>query len=419
MLEFSKKVLDNGVRLYLYSDKTLKRTFVSYSVKFGSNGLFNDFYYKNKRCKIPFGMAHFLEHTLIEKSKFGNMLHYFADEGYVTNGATYDELTSFYFYGIDNIHDSIKKLIHMVDMPVFNREDIEKVKPAVIEELSGRYDDKFSKVFASNQRNMFKTIEMAHSSFNVLGTKSRTQKFTYEEVKLAYDAYYHDENKILVIAGNIDESEMLNYVTEIYKNIKRHPNNLKKVKRKNLLEVRKSQEIIPYQIKGPSLAIRSYKFENKKKIDPNKLSLYLLIYNFLKFNSGTKFIEELVTNKKLIYMDYLVDFIENIDGFYLIRYIVESNDCNAVFEKLEKELNTDGLSKEKFEQRKKFLIVQNIKKRDYIYNMFGSFTYKLFFTEKLDEVDLIRSLDYDEMLSIIKDMKFDIFSTSIIEYKTS
>lgn len=415
MKEFNKKILKNGVTLYLYSDTNLKRTFASYSVKFGSSGIFNEFYYKGKKKTIPFGMAHFLEHTLIEQSRCGNMLHYFANEGYVTNGATYDELTSFYFFGIDNINSSIEKLIKMVDMPVFDEEAIEKVKPAVIEELNSRFDDKFSLINSNNYRNLFKSFELADKSNNVLGTSKDTKNFTYDMVKLAYDAYYNDENKILVIAGNIDEDEMLKFIEGIYEGIPKHPNNLKRIKHSNLMEIRKKDETIPFHIKGPSLAIRSYKFKNDKNIDNHKLSLYISIYNFLKFNSGTKFIEEMVLNKELIEFDYISDFLD--DNIFLIRYIVEANDPKKVFEKLEHELNTENLPREKFELRKKSLMVQNIIKRDYIYNIFASFTYKLFFTEKLDEVDLIKSLNYDEMIDIISSLKFDTYSTSTVEYK--
>lgn len=419
MKEFNKKVLSNGVVLYLYSDKNLKRTFVSYSIKFGSSGIFNDFYYKNKKCKIPFGVAHFLEHTLIEKSRYGNIFHHFVNEGHITNGTTYDELTSFYFFGINNIKPAIEKLIKMVDTPVFGEKDIEDVKSAVIEELNSRFDDKFSLVNTSNYRNMFSSVDIASKSRNALGTSKDTKNFTYEMIKLAYDAYYNDENKILVIAGDIDEKEMINYIENIYKTIPQHPNNLRKIKRNELMKIRKKSEIIPFHIKGPALGIRSYKFKNIWNMDNYKLSLYLHIYNYLKFNSSTKFFERLLSNKEVIDIDYMIDFIGDFNDIFLIRYIVESNDCNNVFKKLEKQLNTNNLSKKEFELRKKHLIVQNIKKRDHIYEVFGNFSYRLFFTDKLDDVDLIKSLDYKEMISIINDLKFDIYSTSIIEYKTS
>ena len=76
---YIEKRLSNGLKVYFFKDKTLKRNFVSYSIKFGSNGFYRKFIYDNKEYTVKPGLAHFLEHTLIEHSKYGNMMHNFSD----------------------------------------------------------------------------------------------------------------------------------------------------------------------------------------------------------------------------------------------------------------------------------------------------------------------------------------------------
>ena len=80
-----KKVLPNGVKLYMYSDKNLKRVYASYEVRYGLSGMFNSVLINGKEEKLPFGMAHFLEHTILEHSKHGNLLHEFMSKNYSFN----------------------------------------------------------------------------------------------------------------------------------------------------------------------------------------------------------------------------------------------------------------------------------------------------------------------------------------------
>ena len=417
--EFTKTVLDNGVTLYLYSDKNLKRTFVSYSVNFGSNGLYNNFYFKGKKQTIPFGLAHFLEHTLIEHSKYGNMMHYFMDLGYETNGATYDELTTFYFLGIEQIESSIEKLISMVDAPVFTKESIEEVKPAVVEELKSKFDNKFSVAFANNARNCFKSFEQSHLANNSLGTKEETEKFTYDLVKMVYDAYYYDENKILVIAGNINKKKIIEMVNNIYKRLPKHKKYIEQIKYTDLEPVRKKKEIIPWGFKGPDAVVLAFKNKINVDIPILKLDYYMYIYNFLKFNSGTKFSENLIKEKLVIGgVEQSTEFID-LDGekYMIIRYIFESPKYTKVLERIKSQLNCNNLDKEKFELRKKSLIVGNIQKRDYMYNIFNGFAYHLEFTDKIDEVDVIKSLDFEEMKRVINSLDFSNTSISVVKYK--
>ena len=44
--KYKKVVLDNGVRLYVHGDKTMRKCFVSYTVEYGSSGEYFKFNYK-------------------------------------------------------------------------------------------------------------------------------------------------------------------------------------------------------------------------------------------------------------------------------------------------------------------------------------------------------------------------------------
>ena len=78
-----KLTLENGMKIYLYKDSTKHSTFVNFITKYG--GFYNDFKIDDKEYNIPNGMAHFIEHLLIETSKYGNLIHVLGEKQMSTN----------------------------------------------------------------------------------------------------------------------------------------------------------------------------------------------------------------------------------------------------------------------------------------------------------------------------------------------
>ncbi len=418
MKEFKKYILDNKVKVYLYSDKNLKRTYASYNVKFGSSGIYNDIYYKGERKTLPFGLAHFLEHTLIEHSMYGNLFEQFLKEGYETNGITYDELTTFYFLGLHNVKESIKKLIYMIDKPVFTKKDVEEVKYAVIDELKAKFDSEVSVLFSKNKRDSFSSIELSHESNNQLGSVESTQSISYEDVQMAYDAYYYNANKTLVIAGNFDEKEMLEYLNDIYKEIPIHEKQIEEVKHENLDDIRCSFSIIPWKTPTVDEVLVTYKIPNTFKINKALLSDYLYMFNELVIEPDSDFIKDLI-NKDLLSntISDSIDFITiNNKEYILMQYLFKSKNYEQTLKRFEKELTSKKLSKKRFYQIKKNILVEALKKRDFIYNEFFRFPYKLYFTDKIDSTKNIEKMEFDQLISIINSIKFNKKIVTLLRY---
>ena len=419
MKEFKKYVLDNKITVYLYSDKNLKRTYASYNIKFGSSGIYNDIYYKGERKTLSFGLAHFLEHTLIEHSMYGNLFEEFLKEGYETNGVTYDELTTFYFLGIHNIKDSIKKLIYMIDKPVFNKEDVEEIKYAVIDELKAKLDNKSSVLWCINKRDCFNSFELSHESGSQIGDAKTTENITYEEVKMAYDAYYNNENKFLVIAGNFENNEMIEYLNSIYKDLPIHDKQIKKVKHSNLDDIRSSFSIIPWKEETIDRVSITYKVPNNFKINKMILDYYLFLIGDLILESDTDFVKGLIKKELLNNsFNYYPDFIKiNNKEYILINFTFESKNYKKVIELLEKELKTKKLSKKRFEQIKKNMLVVSLKIRDFMYREFYNFPYRLYFTNKIDRARYVEKLNFKELLNIRNNIKFDNKVVTLLRYE--
>ena len=131
---YKKVILDNGIRLYVHGDKTMRKTTFSYTVEYGSSGEFYKFNYNGKDYEVLPGCAHFLEHILLEHCKYGNLYVYFKSLKYIANASTGDYRTKYFFDGIRNIKSSIKKIIDALENPVFTEKDRKHSSHAIEEE---------------------------------------------------------------------------------------------------------------------------------------------------------------------------------------------------------------------------------------------------------------------------------------------
>lgn len=413
--DFVKKTLKNGITVYLYRDKSLKKTVVSYNVKYGTLGYYDKFYYKNKMYEMPPAMAHFLEHTLIEESKYGNMLHKFKKLNYEVNGATYPELTSYYFVGIKDVRESLKELINMVDDPVFDERAIENVKSAIIEEVNKNDDDKYRIAFNIARRNLFQNFEAIRDCYNSLGTKESTSSITYEQARICYDAYYNDENKFLCIGGNFETEEMLSYLESIYAELKPHRNEMREYDYGSEFAVRKTYE----EIKRPvdtDYIITKYKFKNDFEENQLLLDLYFYLFLRLKFASDTPFVTELI-EKKIIHGGISSD-VDFFNGIIDLTFSTEVLDKEAYEEALQKRLNADDLDDEyRFELIKKALKVSELSKMDYIYGNLVRFPVGIEFSEKLYTTDMLDDVTLRDVKKFIEKLTFDTKTVSYIKRK--
>lgn len=408
--EIVKRKLTNGVIAYLYSDKNLKRMVASYSVNYGFLGYYDKFYLDDKLYKVPVAMAHFLEHTLVETASKGNLLLRFKEKSYEVNALTSSELTTFYFVGIKDTWESIKELIEAVDKPSFNEENIENVKFAIVEEATKTMNEKYRNGYNANKRNAFKAFEAAHESYSTLGTGETTKSITIEDVRACYDAYYYDENKFLVIGGNFDIDEMVDYLEDIYKDIPKHEKRMREFEYGDLLPIRTPYEEIEKPI-AMDHEIITYKIRNDF-CDDYKISTMLNIYLKLKFMSSTKFVTELNKDKVIVgEIGHVCDFFK---GVISIRFTADVNDDKEFLKRLEGELNSKGLDEKMFALMKRNMKVAEVSKMDVIYQSLLRFPYSAWITDKLYTMDRVDEIELEEIRDFIDKLDWSVRTVTVM-----
>ena len=306
-----KLTLENGMKIYLYKDSTKHSTFVNFITKYG--GFYNDFKIDDKGYNIPNGMAHFIEHLLIETSKYGNLIHVLGEKQMSTNGVTYTDMTQFYFNAVENVEFGIETLIRAINEADFNQEDIEKTKGAIYQEVRMQRDNKFRVLNDVKMKNIFKKIPY----INNLGDLNNVMNFSYEQVKLCYDAFYNPNNQIVVVAGNFDVEKVKKIIIDICSKYENNFNSVKLIDYNEPKEVDKKSDIVKMPT-GKQFVDITYKIDisNLTYKDILKLDFYLDIFNRMNFGTTSSVYQKLFEEKVIV--DSINSTYWVLDNYYLL-----------------------------------------------------------------------------------------------------
>lgn len=306
-----KLTLENGMKIYLYKDSTKHSTFVNFITKYG--GFYNDFKIDDKEYNIPNGMAHFIEHLLIETSKYGNLIHVLGEKQMSTNGVTYTDMTQFYFNAVENVEIGIETLIRAINEADFNQEDIEKTKGAIYQEVRMQRDNKFRVLNDVKMKNIFKKIPY----INNLGDLNNVMNFSYEQVKLCYDAFYNPNNQIVVVAGNFDVEKVKKIIIDICSKYENNFNSVKLIDYNEPKEVDKKSDIVKMPT-GKQFVDITYKIDisNLTYKDISKLDFYLDIFNRMNFGTTSSVYQKLFEEKVIV--DSINSTYWVLDNYYLL-----------------------------------------------------------------------------------------------------
>jgi predicted Zn-dependent peptidase len=402
--KYKEIVLDNGIKLFIHSDKTMKKTFFSYSIKYGSSGEFYRFNYDGKDYNVLPGCAHFLEHLLLEHSPYGDLFILLKNYKLECNAYTTLDRTTFYFIGTKSIKSSIKKMITSFEKPTFNNNDVKHTSKAIVEETKRAFNDPFREGDTLAARNAFNSTDLIHESLGIIGNEETTKKIDSKLLKLCYDAFYVDDRKVLVLAGPIDEDEMINYINGIYKKIKPHINKTKVYVPNNKLSIRKKEDVLIRNNIGNSFIM----FRYNNHIDDFSLyerCAFLEYISISCFSDKSDFFDRL--KKEEILVSY--DGYERIDAYNKSVFIYGFNftvkDIDKFTKEYKKEINNLKFDKEDFELYKKGELAELIYSDESKYRFYTDLSgLYLYFDKVIDEAEEIRNLSFNRLIKFYKSL---------------
>ena len=398
--------LSNGLKIYAIPNNNLDNYHIEVVCKYGSS--IKEFIPIGEKeyLKLPLGVAHFLEHKMFDMEGTDPFTFYSKTGTYINAGTNYF-YTKYYIDGKKNLKKNFDYLLDMIYTPYFKDENIENEKGIIAEEIK-MYDDEADWIMDhESKKNVFYTTV----NEKIAGTTESIKMINSDILKKTYDTFYQPSNMFVVATGNVD----FKTISEIIKNNNSINNKItnKKIVYKEFNEkkdVVSEYKVIKENIIVPKLTY-TYKFYLEDFLNNKLLSrLYLnLLFTYL-FGETSKF-NETVLEKELainFYIDHL-----NFNNIYSFSIEAESEYADLFKDEVDKTLAKISINEDDFNRIKKIWISVVIRSLDNKENLAYSIVDDIIKDGNIyDQLELINSLKYDELLKVID--KLDLSNKSFI-----
>ena len=409
-----KGVHESGLTVVVLPKPGFDKYYSVISTNYGSN----DVCFKNDENKdfieVPDGIAHFLEHKMFEQPDGTNAFDKFSIYGANANAYTAFNNTAYLYQCTDYFYENLDHLLNYVFSPYFTKENVEKEEGIIGQEIRMYDDDPEWCVFF----NMLKAMYVNHPiRRDIAGTVESIAKIDAELLYYCYNIFYHPENMVLFMTGNID----IDKTTEILdKNVKireKHFNAIKKEieepKRINQEEIVKK---LPVSIPMFSMGYKDV----SESLSGKELERKNLITNIiLKLFAGESSpLYKKMYDEGLINDSFYDDMTFNKD-YSFIQFAGESKNPYKVKELILKEaekIKKEGLDEQAFYRMKKNMYGKYIKAFNKIESIGNAFCHDFFMgVDLFDFLKVYDTISYNDANERFKEL-FDenMFVTSIV-----
>ena len=166
------------------------------------------------------GISHFIEHMLFKgtKNRTSKEIASTIDNlGGQINAFTSKECTCYYVKLLDeHINIGLDILSDMFLNPLFDKEDIEKERQVILEELKMYEDSPEDLVYDLLMEGVYKTDALGG---NIIGTKESLDNMNREIISDYFKKYYVASNSVISISGNFKFEEIVKLIEEKFKNL--------------------------------------------------------------------------------------------------------------------------------------------------------------------------------------------------------
>ena len=413
-LDIYTEVLDNGLRVYLCK---VPRNTIHARMTSLFGGSILEFKINGEYCKMPAGVAHFLEHKLFEKEDYDPTLVY-EENGATCNAFTTPFITSYYFNGSDNFYDNLDNLLKLVHNPYFTDENVLKEKGIISQEKKADMDDPYSIIYDRSLVNTFKNSDFKNT---VLGSLEDINSITKEDLYKCYNTFYHPSNMLLTISGDIDIEKTMNFIKSFYKD--KDFGNKKDIINKEKKENEKVVKEIDYiykDIKYKEVQI-NYKVKNVHMFDDEYLnSLYFSLILDMNFG-GLSDISD-IAQRNSNFISGISSRITKVDDFYVISFHVSvKKDENEAIDIIDKTLKDFNYNIEDFKLLKKAilngLILSTEDANEICYKIVNQI--RLYGKIIDNEKEIISKLDFDTLNKFSSLINLDNRSVVVLEKKAN
>src|ERR1019366_6551309 len=211
--DIERTVLPNGVRVV--TERMPHVRSISVGVWIGTGA--------REESKELTGISHFIEHMLFKgtKNRTAEQIARSADSiGGGLDAFTSKELVSFNVKVLDeHLPQAFDVICDLVRNPLFDKNDLEKEKGVILEELKMEVDNPESLAHEILASNFWKGHPLGRS---ILGTAETIKSFNRDMVEQYYHHFYTPKNILVTAAGNLTHRRLVQLVEDHLGDLKPH-----------------------------------------------------------------------------------------------------------------------------------------------------------------------------------------------------
>ena len=400
------ETLDNGLDVIFVPFDNKSNYHISYATRFGSEitNFIPDG--EKKACKVPDGIAHFLEHKMFEQESGEDPFTYFSQSGTGANASTSYNSTQYICYGTKNFLDNLRYLIRFVNAPYYTDSNVEKEKGIIAEELKMYADLPDVQLESRLRQNVY---HVHPRRVDIGGTIEEINKITKEDLYLCYNYFYSPDHMFLLVVGKFPMEDAMKVVHEELDSRENKAGAvISKIKEKKT--VRKKEDSFTGNIQVPKIGLGlKIAISDLGEYDELELDLYLTMLSTMLFGSSSLFREEARSNKLLnsFYMEW-----DNIEDYKTFLVLASTNDPKNLIKKLKEELANHKLEEAVFQRMKKVWIANEVKMADYIDSTVNNIYDDMIRYHKVipNKVDIIRKMNMKTLEKIVSNIDFNNIS---------
>ena len=406
--------LDNGLTIYLYNDKRRHSTFFNFVTLCG--GVYKNFKCDNKEYHMQDGLAHILEHYIVECNNKGNFLKELGEAQMSTNASTSSKMTSFYFEAVENILFGVRTILEGVNNVDFDKDKLEKLKNPIYQEIRSKLDNKFYHLNKRRINNVFNTIDFR----DIGGLIEEVRDTTIDDLEIFYNSFYQPSNQFIVVAGNFDRDSVLNEIKNFYKDYKYIKHDIKMIPYNEDDIVNIKDDIIyfptPEDYTELTFKINVSKFTPKKLLN---LDFYLCCFFDNYFGVTSKAHKELIEKKIITDGINCTDI--RIDNYLLISIGAYTSDSINFKKYIINTINDKSIyDEDNFDLVKKNSYVSMILREENIFKMIFPFidNIVLFNYPYMDTLNDYDDFTYKNYIKYMNDINFSNYISITVRNKS-
>ena len=392
MINFEKKVLDNGLRAILAPMNNTEAVTLLVLVGVGSR-------YETKKIN---GVSHFLEHMFFKGTRSrpepGQVLRELDKIGADHNAFTSKETTGFWVKTSAKDFDVALAVISDILLePLFKEEEVEKERNVIFQEIDMRKDNPRLKTQEILDNVVFGDQPVG---WDIAGSKKTVAAIKREDI-IGYEAKnYLSENMTIAAAGNFDKEKVFQKISRAFAPVK-------KGKNKNFIKAKTFQKETQVKIFNKetdqthlALAVRAYDMYDEKRYALDLLS------TLLGGNSSSRLYSEIREKLGLAYYVYSWDDQLRDCGYLGMAAGVPHSKLGAVVENIVSicsKIKKGGISSNDLDSAKSYLRGQTalrFEASDEIAHFVAG--QELFYNEVKQPRDILRKIEAVEKEDILK-----------------